>query len=72
MLRVFGNPQNNERTEQNNKNIQRTPVNSESEQENVQLQLVGHYKQFVQIYQKKFEQRVVLLCEIDINKLQGY
>lgn len=71
MLRVFGNPTNNERTEQNKENVHRTPVNSESEQKNVQLkhhlemeklknvhlqQQVDHYKQLVENYQKQIEQ----------------
>lgn len=37
MLRVFGSPPRTERTEKNSKNVQRTPVNIESVQENVQL-----------------------------------
>ena len=37
MLRVFGNPPHAKRTEQNEKNVQRIPVNSESAKENVQL-----------------------------------
>ena len=71
MLRVFGNPPNTERTEQNKKNVQRTPVDSESEQENVQLkhqlemeklknvhlqQQADHHKQLVENYQKQIEQ----------------
>lgn len=71
MLRVFGNPTNTERTEQNKKIVQRTPVNSESEQENVQLkhqlemeklknvhlqQQVDYHKQLVENYQKQIEQ----------------
>lgn len=71
MLRVFGNPSNTERTEQNQKNVQKTPVNSKSEQENVQLkhqlemeklknthlqQQVDHHKQLVENYQKQIEQ----------------
>ena len=71
MLRVFGNPPNTERTEQNEKNVQRTPVNSESVQENVQLtnqleieklknihlqQQLDYHKQLVENYQKQIEQ----------------
>ena len=71
MLRVFGNPTKTERTEQNEKTVQRTPVNSESEQENVQLkhqleieklknthlqQQLAHHKQLVENYQKQIEQ----------------
>ncbi len=71
MLRVFGNPPNTERTEQNDKNVQRTPVNSEFVQDNVQLkhqlemeklknvhlqQQVDHHKQLVENYQKQIEQ----------------
>jgi len=67
MLRVFGNPPNTERTEQNRKSVHRTPVNNESVQENVQLkhqlemeklknvhlqQQVNHHKQLVENYQK--------------------
>ena len=37
MLRVFGNPTKDERTEQNQKTVQKTPVNSEPVQENLQL-----------------------------------
>jgi len=71
MLRVFGNPPNTEHTEQNKKNVQRTPLNSDSVQENVQLkhqleieklknvhlqQQVDHHKQLVENYQKQIEQ----------------
>ena len=71
MLRVFGNPPNTERTEQNEKTVQRTPVNSEPVQENVQLkhqleieklknvhlqQQLAHHKQLVENYQKQIEQ----------------
>lgn len=71
MLRVFGNPPNNERTEQHKKNVQRTPVNSDSVQENVQLkhqleieklknfhlqQQVDYHKKLVEDYQKQIEQ----------------
>ena len=71
MLRVFGNPPNTERTEQTEKTVQRTPVNSEPVQENVQLkhqleieklknvhlqQQVDHHKQLVENYQKQIEQ----------------
>lgn len=71
MLRVFGNPTKDERTEQNQKTVQKTPVNSEPVQENVQLkhqlemeklknvhlqQQVDHHKQLVENYQKQIEQ----------------
>lgn len=71
MLRVFGNPPSTERTEQNENNVHWTPLNSESEQENVQLkhelemeklknihlqQQVDHHKQLVENYQKQIEQ----------------
>src|SRR5699024_11567579 len=71
MLRVFGNPPSTERTEQNKNNVHWTPVNSEAEQENVQLkhqlemeklknvhlqQQVDHHKQLVENYQKQIDQ----------------
>ena len=71
MLRVFGNPPSTERTEQNENNVHWTPVNSEAEQENVQLkhqlemeklknvhlqQQVDHHKQLVENYQKQIDQ----------------
>lgn len=71
MLRVFGNPPSTERTEQNGKNVQRTAVNNESVQEDVQLkhqleleklknihlqQQVDYHKQLVENYQKQIEQ----------------
>ena len=71
MLRVFGNPPNSERTGQNDESVHRTPVNSVSVQENVQIkhqlemeklknvylqQQVDHHKQLVENYQKQIEQ----------------
>lgn len=71
MLREFGNPPSTERTEQNENNVQWTSVNSEAEQENVQLkhqlemeklknvyllQQVDHHKQLVENYQKQIDQ----------------
>lgn len=71
MLRVFGNPPNKKRTEQINRNVQKTLVNSEPVQENVHLkhqlemeklknnhllQQVDHQKQLIENYQKQIEQ----------------
>jgi len=73
MLRVFGNPPNTERTEQKQNNVHWTPVNSEAEQENIQLrhqldieklkndhlhQELDQHKALIESYQKQIEQLI--------------